>query len=500
MKILSGSKNTTIAVLISILAYCNCGGGGAVKLLESIVYGEVESAFFEYDNRNRIVKMKHYYDGTLDFTRTITYNENEITAITDVGDSAQNGKVNFTRNGDAITANPDYSAIEAASYICTVNKEGYPVKSEVAYGDGNEIIQYQYKGGNLIEVNGKLYPGEEREMQWSAQYSYDNKKSPFYCVNTPKWFLQIYYGPIGLHNNVTKGYTSHNIGRDERVTREYEYDSDGFPTRQILKIARMDASGEVSDSTAIWDFNYRGVPENHDPKTKSNQTLAADQALDFPPKINLFQFHDATLEARGSLYGFPNARIWGWPKSGKVAYSIEREIDGRGGQKIDFVIFDAITDTQVFEIKMDSYDYDEVDNNDYTDEALYNLFKDEILGALGAHAIVRQGTEFAPFPIRKNNLAYTCGIVDTQYTSSDLGFFDTIVSEYTVEVTAGSKKSIIGKFKPLNGITRHIYVCGYLLSPFENRALVVIAEEFFAFEGTELAYRFSGCHLDVGLK
>ncbi|MCL1813549.1 MAG: hypothetical protein FWG29_08520 [Treponema sp.] len=119
------------------------------------------------------------------------------------------------------------------------------------------------------------------------------------------------------------------------------------------------------------------------------------QELAFPPKINLFQY-TASISQR-PLYGFPNARIWGWSNNGKVAYSIETEVDGRGGQKIDFVVFDLISDETIFELKMDSFDH-----NDVEDEILYNLFRSDIANA---------------------------------------------------------------------------FVCGYFLSPFENRALVVVAEE-----------------------
>jgi hypothetical protein len=90
----------------------------------------------------------------------------------------------------------------------------------------------------------------------------------------------------------------------------------------------------------------------------------------------MFQYAEKTPQS--ALYGFPDARIWGWSNNGKVAYSIERQIDGKGGQKIDFFIFDLIPDSIVFELLMDSFDH-----NDVEGEALYAIFSDVILRITG---------------------------------------------------------------------------------------------------------------------
>jgi hypothetical protein len=141
---------------------------------------------------------------------------------------------------------------------------------------------------------------------------------------------------------------------------------------------------------------------------------------------------------------------------------------------------------------MDSFDY-----NDVEDEALYNLSSVHILNALRIHNIVRQETNFLPFPFRRNNTVYDCRITNVEYKDGE-GFFDGgAVSRYNVLVTVGNKSKIINSFTPV-GLTGFVYVCGYFLSPFENRALVVVAEEQWGHEGTELDYRLSGCHLEAG--
>ena len=217
------------------------------------------------------------------------------------------------------------------------------------------------------------------------------------------------------------------------------------------------------------------------------------QELVFPPKINLFQYSRPVSQ---SLYGFPEARIWGWSNNGKIAYSIETEVDGRGGQKIDFVILDLVTDKTLYELKMDSFDHGE--DNGVTGEALYGLYRTVIINALNTHNIIRGAAAFLPFPLVKNNTTYNAQIANIDYKSDEYGFFDRVVSKYNVTVAANGKTKTIGIFLPVRGVTGRVYMCGYFLSPFENRVMAAAAEEAWGFEGTELIYRFAGCHLGVG--
>ena len=213
------------------------------------------------------------------------------------------------------------------------------------------------------------------------------------------------------------------------------------------------------------------------------------QELKFPQKINLFQYSTSVSKYQFST---PDARIWGWSNNGKVAYSIEREIEGRGGQQIDFVIFDLISDLVVIEIKMDSENHDGA-----RDEVLYNLFKNNILNALKTSNIIDEKVDFLRFPIARNNITYNGHIIDIEYKKGEIAF-DNVVSKYKVSVTANNNRKIINSFNPIRNETGYVYVCGYFLSPFENRALIIVAEESWGFEGTELFFRFGGCHLGTG--
>jgi len=201
------------------------------------------------------------------------------------------------------------------------------------------------------------------------------------------------------------------------------------------------------------------------------------QDFKIPNPTNLFQHS----ESSGATYEFPTVRIWGWSATGKIAYSVEREMAGIGGKIIEFNVFDTVTDEVVSNFAIDSYTEDRV----------------SITNALRANDIVEGEISFQPFPIRKNNMEYTCSLTNISYSADNYGFFNDNVSKYSVVVTTNGKSKTVNTFSG-GALTRKVYICGYILSPFENRALVVLAEERFVFEGTELFYVFAGCHLGTG--
>jgi len=221
------------------------------------------------------------------------------------------------------------------------------------------------------------------------------------------------------------------------------------------------------------------------------------QELALPPRIDLFRY-SASASGNLNMFEYPNARIWGWSTNGKAAYSIERNVDGRGGRIIHFVIADLITDNTVFELIMDSFDYDTY-GDDYSYEDLYHIYGPFISDALQAHNIVLgQTNDFMSFPFRRNNMTFNSQIIDIEYVRDGAGMFEQAVSRYQVLVTADNRRKIIASLTPVSGVTGYTYICGYFLSPFENRIMAVVAEEAWGYEGTRLNFRFIGCHLGVG--
>ena len=212
-----------------------------------------------------------------------------------------------------------------------------------------------------------------------------------------------------------------------------------------------------------------------------------------PPKVDLFQY-SASISGY-YLTGKPDIRIWGWSKDGKIAYSLESVGSFSGIPTGSFVIFDTISDKIIVELEPATDDY-------LSSEDFYNNeYMTNISSAVKTHNIVTgQGYDFLRFPIRRNNMVYDCQITDVAYGNHDYGFFDNrFVSDYNVVITANGRRKVIGNFVSSGTGPGVLYICGYFLSPFEERALVVVAEESYTFEGeTSLKYRLNGCHLGVG--
>jgi hypothetical protein len=127
----------------------------------------------------------------------------------------------------------------------TVNEDGYIIKRRFhADGDGGNtsdgVITYQYKDGNIIQES-CLTCGN----QSVAEYKYNDKKSPFYNSNTPKWLYETYNT-----NNVAEA----RFSGGGFITYTYKYDRDGFP------ISRTSKFGPNQEDIEIIHYTYCYVP------------------------------------------------------------------------------------------------------------------------------------------------------------------------------------------------------------------------------------------------
>jgi hypothetical protein len=216
------------------------------------------------------------------------------------------------------------------------------------------------------------------------------------------------------------------------------------------------------------------------------------QGFVIPPQIN--------IERQDTGFGpvLFDVRIWGWSNNGKVAYSTVYAWDGLGSS-INFIILDLTSDNVLFELYMNS-SFPDDENTRIKDEALFNLNRTSILNALQryniiTHDLIEQQTELLHFPFRKNNLLYECHIIGIEYGKNEEG--ENKIIKYSVLVTANNRRKIIGNFT--SSFADVINIKGYFLSPFENRAMIVIAEWSGWQHGTR-EYRFIGSHLDVGFE
>ena len=207
---------------------------------------------FEYDDKQRFIKLFHYQNGELITTKTLTYNGDELVKMEE-----NNIETYFIRNGNIITLTTDPDS--DYKDIITLNKNGFIAITKTIYdqydtsGTANPTIAYYYRGGNLIEAKGLSGP-HWMSSEYFIFYRYDNKKTPFNC-KTPKWFLQHYLEKeIGLKNNATKiNFSSHHVNISTSFV--YEFDNDGFPTKR-RETRIYDGDYEYAE-TITTSFKYR---------------------------------------------------------------------------------------------------------------------------------------------------------------------------------------------------------------------------------------------------
>jgi len=178
----------------------NCPGN--VKLLKSITQ-DGQTTTFEYDDKNRIVKMD---------TTTFTYNNDDVIKI---------GSYELERYEDGGRIDLNYEGV--AVVVIYVNRDGYSTRETTEHYSYDRY----YTNGNLIKFTGDVFDFEGvKTNEFITEYKYDDKKSPFNC-NTPKWVIQhLLETTYASKNNVIER-------KINNVTSyRYEYDSDGFPTKR----------------------------------------------------------------------------------------------------------------------------------------------------------------------------------------------------------------------------------------------------------------------------
>jgi len=209
------------------------------------------------------------------------------------------------------------------------------------------------------------------------------------------------------------------------------------------------------------------------------------QNLTIPPYVDLYQYLKKDSKfGQTNPTNFPDLRIWGWSRDGKLAYSREVLSEGSGMIHISFMVFDFISDNVLYELNMPP---DEISVAEY-----YKRHGNEIKAAMSKNKIIEQQADYLPFPIRKGNFIYNGIVIKTYDDDQKLKNYRVVIDRNT-----GKQKTIIAE-DAFTGFEYDAAIAGYFLSPFENRALIVIAKEVYVFECTGISYVFSGCHLEAG--
>jgi len=223
-----------------------------VKLLKTIKSEYGSLTMFEYDDINRIEKMLVYENEELMGTYTISYSGNDLVSYSlsyDDDFSDYWGDVpgmSVQRRGNTIHVNEG-----GIKHTITVNDEEYIIEFKTEHPMAGVLVKnYQYIDDKLIKI---------KEENMVREINYDDKKSPLYNCNTPKWFKQYLLFDFAFKNNVTswkivEGTTDHQF----EYENEYMYDSDGFPTKQTKTEKTMYDNEDGYVSVKITTFTYRG--------------------------------------------------------------------------------------------------------------------------------------------------------------------------------------------------------------------------------------------------
>jgi hypothetical protein len=184
--------------------------------------------------------------------------------------------------------------------------------------------------------------------------------------------------------------------------------------------------------------------------------------------------------------------MWGWSKNGKVAYTVEKEQDGRGGSITTAIIFDSVDNVVLWKQEMDSLD---IRGNREATAADYNRFYRNFRKICTGNGIEFVRAEFKELPISHNNRTFNAAIEIIEEEENELRLLDRI-DRYTVSVSTQGKRKTV---KEKNDVWAfHVLLCGYFVSPYEDRVLLVTGERVPAFEDVDIDFDFIGCDLSYG--
>ena len=241
--------NLTVATIAIGVAFTSCqkDDNDPIKLLETVTNPSGEYGKYEYDSQNRLTKYSRYNgSGELLETRTHTYIGNDLDKVM-YSSSEITVIYKYTKIGNHITAIPGTQSWD-------LNSDGHLVKYEEVIGGNSQIRDYLCQNGNLVKLT-YVYNHESGGTDNSiTEYKYDDKKSPMYNCTTPQWYL-IYSFPdlmIGTKNNMTeeKWIVDLDTGAETNTyEHEYEYDSDGYPTKRI--------STYSNGNKGVTDYTYK---------------------------------------------------------------------------------------------------------------------------------------------------------------------------------------------------------------------------------------------------
>jgi hypothetical protein len=202
-----------------------------------------------------------------------------------------------------------------------------------------------------------------------------------------------------------------------------------------------------------------------------------------------------------SYLDFSEITVWGWSRDGMLACVSNGSAGWRGGTIITAFIFDSVQDSVLWTRQIDSFDFE----SDIAYNTAYSSFLDNFRTICGRYQIVQQQPDFKSLPVQNKGTTISLS-VNIVYDSTKEqilqnggeNFWDSIKSYTLIAETDGKRKTVMVSTDVSANAVRP---CGYFMSPYEDRALIVLAEFSQGLEGDcYVDFIFVGCNLETGFR
>ena len=189
--------------------------------------------------------------------------------------------------------------------------------------------------------------------------------------------------------------------------------------------------------------------------------------------------------------------VLGWSKDGKLAFILDKRIDGRGGSDLYFTIQDMVKDVNVYYKKIKWYDNDNYGENPELAQTFEECIKNnskEFNSELKKHKIILNPvkTEFLPAVDNKGTA------IDFKIANSNeyIGEFSLLHMDYEIIAIKNNKYKLLSKIE--NKMCEYVMPTAYIKSPYEDRIALIVVNAEYVFEGREVFVNFYGCNLNSG--
>jgi uncharacterized protein (TIGR02145 family) len=204
-----------------------------------------------------------------------------------------------------------------------------------------------------------------------------------------------------------------------------------------------------------------------------------DGDLSLPPVIDLFQYQNEYSPSES------NFRFWGWSKDGQVAYSYDFSDGGETTSSVR--IFNFVENKNILS-REGGRDRDDEGNLLPPDKGFIQDFKI----SCEANGIELVQAEYRRLPIVHNNKVYNVVLEIAKVERED---GPEVVDNYRILADMDGKRKVVYKAKDEEYDTYNIFLLGYFISPFENKALLVMGTHII---GGHVFTSFVGCDLEGG--